>query len=203
MTLRIGIILGSTRPHRNGPQVARWVLDSASRRGDAEFELIDLHDHPLPHLDEPVAPMHGPSRHAHTRAWAARIAPFDGYVIVTPEYNGGMPGVLKNAIDHVFAEWADKAIGFVSYGAGGGGRAVTQLRTVCGTLGMADVSRAVEISVLTDFENYTAFTPREHHAAALTMLLDQLIAWSGALAPLRSATETTEGADHGHVAVAR
>ncbi|WP_280221480.1 NADPH-dependent FMN reductase [Nocardia neocaledoniensis] len=200
MALRIGIILGSTRPHRNGPQVARWVLDSASRRGDAEFELIDLHDHPLPHLDEPVAPMRGPSPHAHTRAWAARIAPFDGYVIVTPEYNGGMPGVLKNAIDHIFAEWADKAVGFVSYGAGGGGRAVTQLRTVCATLGLADVSRAVEISVLTDFENYTAFTPGEQHAAALTMLLDQLIAWSGALAPLRSATE---GADHGHVAVAR
>ncbi|WP_280345575.1 NADPH-dependent FMN reductase [Nocardia neocaledoniensis] len=206
MAFRIGIILGTTRPHRNGPQVARWVLDSASRRGDAEYELIDLHDYPLPHLDEPVAPMHGPSRNAHTRAWAARIAPFDGFVIVTPEYNGGMPGVLKNAIDHVFAEWSDKAVGFVSYGAGGGGRAVTQLRMVCGTLGMADVSRGVEISVLTDFENYTVFTPREHHESGLTMLLDQLIAWSGALAPLRSAvgdlSTPTEGAEDGHVAVA-
>lgn len=199
--IRIGVILGSTRPNRNGPQVAQWVLDSASQRGDATFELIDLRDHALPHLDEPVAPMHGPSVHAHTRAWAARIAPFDGFVMVTPEYNGGAPGVLKNAIDHLCAEWADKAVGFVSYGAGGGGRAVVQLRMVCSTLGMADVSRQVEISVLTDFENYTSFTPRDHHGAGLTMLLDQLIAWSTALAPLRRPTADipiihAEGTDH-------
>ncbi|MFG3621215.1 NADPH-dependent FMN reductase [Nocardia sp. NPDC047654] len=188
---RIGIILGSTRPNRNGSQVARWVLETASQRGDAEFELIDLRDHPLPHLDEPMAPMFGPSSNAHTRAWAERIAPFDGFVVVTPEYNGGVPGVLKNAFDHLFAEWTDKAVGFVSYGAGGGGRAVVQLRTVCGTLGMADVGYQVTISVLTDFENYTTFAPRDHHAAALDKTLDQLIAWSTALAPLRTGTETT------------
>ncbi|GGK92827.1 NADPH-dependent FMN reductase [Nocardia jinanensis] len=183
--IRIGIILGSTRPNRNGPQVARWVLDSAAQRADAEFALIDLRDHPLPHLDEPVPPMFGPSVHAHTRAWAERIAPFDGFVVVTPEYNGGAPGVLKNALDHLFAEWTDKAVGFVSYGAGGGARAVMQLRTVCSTLGMADVSYQVAISVLTDFENRTTFTPRDHHATALNTLLDQVVAWSTALAPLR------------------
>ncbi|NKY26021.1 NADPH-dependent FMN reductase [Nocardia gamkensis] len=188
---RIGIILGSTRPNRNGSQVARWVLETASQRGDAEFELIDLRDHPLPHLDEPVAPMFGPSSNAHTRAWAERIAPFDGFVVVTPEYNGGVPGVLKNAFDHLFAEWTDKAVGFVSYGVNGGARAVVQLRTVCSTLGMADVGYQVTISVLTDFENHTTFTPRDHHAAALDKTLDQLIAWSTALAPLRTGTETT------------
>ncbi|NNH68902.1 NAD(P)H-dependent oxidoreductase [Nocardia uniformis] len=189
--IRIGIILGSTRPNRNGPQVAQWVLDSASRRDAAEFELIDLRDHPLPHLDEPVPPMHGPSVHAHTRAWAARIAPFDGFVVVTPEYNGGMPGVLKNAIDHLCAEWTNKAVGFVSYGVSGGTRAVVQLRMVCSTLGMADVSRPVEISLLTDFENHTTFTPGDHHATALNTLLDQVVSWSAALAPLRAAAETT------------
>lgn len=199
---RIGIILGSTRPNRKGSQVARWVLDSASRRGDAEFDLIDLREHPLPHLDEPAPPMFGPSVHAHTRAWAERIAPFDGYVVVTPEYNGGIPGVLKNAIDHLCWEWTDKAVGFVSYGVSGGARAVAQLRVVCSTLGMADVSRPVEISVLTDFANHTTFTPGDHHAAALNTLLDQVIAWSTALAPLRQpATDTpnidTEGANYG------
>ncbi|WP_328388005.1 NADPH-dependent FMN reductase [Nocardia sp. NBC_00416] len=189
---RIGIILGSTRPNRNGPQVAQWVLDSAAQRGDAEFELIDLRDHPLPHLDEPVAPMFGPSVHEHTRAWADRIAPFDGFVMVTPEYNHSAPGVLKNAIDHLFAQWTDKAVGFVSYGADGGVRAVEQLRLVCGVLGMADVSRQVTISVLTDFENYTTFRPGDRHTTALNALLDQVIAWSTALAPLRRAeTETT------------
>ncbi|MCP2314676.1 NAD(P)H-dependent FMN reductase [Nocardia amikacinitolerans] len=188
--MRIGIVLGSTRPNRKGPQVAQWVLDTASQRGDAEFGLIDLRDHPLPHLDEPAPPMFGPSVHEATRAWAERIAPFDGFVVVTPEYNSGVPGVLKNAIDHLCAEWADKAVGFVSYGVGGGARAVVQLRTVCGTLGMADVSYQVAISVLTDFENHTTFTPRDHHVAALHKTLDQVVAWSAALAPLRTGAAT-------------
>ncbi|MEV0248569.1 NAD(P)H-dependent oxidoreductase [Nocardia sp. NPDC050712] len=192
--IKIGIIVGSTRPHRNGPQVARWVLESAAARTEAEFELIDLLEHPLPHLQEAVAPMFGPSVNAHTRAWAQRVAPFDGFVIVTPEYNHGMPGVLKNAIDHVFAQWADKAVGFVSYGAGGGVRAVEQLRLVCGALGMADVGPQVVISVHTDFENYTTFTPREHHGVALAALLDRLLAWSGALAPVRAELATSPGA---------
>ncbi|GAB2441821.1 NADPH-dependent FMN reductase [Nocardia tengchongensis] len=183
---RIGIILGSTRPNRNGAQVARWVLDAASARGDADYELIDLRDHPLPHFDESVPPMFGPSANAHTRAWAARVAPFDGFVIVTPEYNGGYPGVLKNALDHVFAEWNDKAVGFVSYGVNGGARAVVQLRAVCSTLGLADVGYQVGISVLTDFDNNT-FTPTPPHTAALGKTLDQVLAWSAALAPLRAA----------------
>ncbi|AFU01861.1 NADPH-dependent FMN reductase [Nocardia brasiliensis] len=191
MTIRIGIILGSTRPNRNGPQVAQWVLDTAAARADAEFDLVDLREHPLPHLDEPVAPMFGPSVHAHTRAWAERIAPFDGFVIVTPEYNHGAPGVLKNAIDHLFAQWADKAVGFVSYGAGGGALAVEQLRQVCSALGMADVSPQVTISVLTDFENYTAFRPTERHTVALDKLLEKVVAWSTALAPLRQSTLVT------------
>ncbi|WP_069161216.1 NADPH-dependent FMN reductase [Nocardia altamirensis] len=184
---RIAIILGSTRPNRNGPQVAQWVLDSASRRGDAEFELIDLRDHPLPHFDEPVPPMFGPSVHAHTRAWAERIAPFDGFVFVTPEYNHSTPGVVKNAIDHLFAEWADKAVGFVSYGVDGGVRAAEFLRLVCSALRMAVVSHQVSISVLTDFENHTTFTPNDRHAATLDRTLDQVVAWSTALTPLRSA----------------
>ena len=186
----IGIILGSTRPNRKGPQVARWVQDCASLRGDAEFDLIDLRDHPLPHLDEPVPPMFGPSVHQYTRDWAERIAPFDGFVVVTPEYNGGAPGVLKNAIDHLCAEWSNKAVGFVSYGVSGGSRAVAQLRTVCGTLGMADVSRPVEIS-LTDFGDNDTLLARDHHAAALNTLLDQLISWSAALACLRVPAEFT------------
>jgi len=183
--IRIGIIIGSTRPNRNGLQVARWVHDQASRRDDATFELVDLRDHPLPHLDEAVPPMFGPSANQHTRDWAERIAPFDGFVIVTPEYNGGMPGVLKNAIDHACAEWTDKAVGFVSYGVSGGARAVAQLRTVCSALGMADVSRPVELSLFTDFENHTTFVPGDRHAATLTTMLDQVVAWSTALAPLR------------------
>ncbi|MEV0431606.1 NAD(P)H-dependent oxidoreductase [Nocardia sp. NPDC050413] len=189
--IRIGIILGSTRSNRNGAQVAQWVLDAASRRGDAEFALVDLRDHPLPHFDETSPPMFGPSENEHTRAWAARIAPFDGFVIVTPEYNGGVPGVLKNALDHAFAEWTDKAVAFVGYGVNGGARSVVQLRTVCGTLGMADIGHSVSIGVLTDFENATTFVAREHHDLALRKTLDQLVAWTTALAPLRRPVDET------------
>jgi len=89
---RIGIILGSTRPNRNGEQVAHWVLEVASRRRDAYFELLDLRDYPLPHLDEPLPPSFGQYQNEHTRQWAAKIASFDGFVIVTPEYNHGTSG---------------------------------------------------------------------------------------------------------------
>ncbi|WAL68398.1 NAD(P)H-dependent oxidoreductase [Amycolatopsis cynarae] len=183
--IKIGIVLGSTRPGRKGDQVAQWVHDRAARRTDAEFEVIDLLDHPLPHLDEPVP---GRYQREHTRAWADTIAAFDGFVMVTPEYNHSIPGVLKNAIDYLHAEWHDKAAGFVSYGGVGGARAVEQLRLICGALRMADVAPQVTLSLLTEFENHTIFKPGDYNVAALDMLLDQVVAWSAALAPLRAAS---------------
>ena len=184
---RIGIILGSTRPNRNGEQVARWVLDIASRRDDAEFELVDLRDYPLPHLDEPVPPALGQYQNDHTKQWAAKIASFDGFVIVTPEYNHGTSGVLKNAIDFLFAEWNNKAVGFVSYGSAGGARAVEHLRLVAGELQMADVRQQVVLSLVTEFENYRIFKPGDYNLPALNTMLDQVVTWSTALAPLRLA----------------
>ena len=186
---RIGIILGSTRPNRNGEQVANWVFGLASRRSDAEFELIDLRDYPLPHLDEPLPPSLGQYQHEHTKQWAATIASFDGFVIVTPEYNHGTSGVLKNAIDYLYAEWTNKAVGFVSYGAVGGARAVEHLRLVAGELQMADVRQQVALSLITEFENYSVFTPGDYNLPALNTLLDQVIAWSAALAPLRTTAD--------------
>jgi NAD(P)H-dependent FMN reductase len=182
---RIGIILGSTRPNRNGEQVANWVFGLASRRDDAEFELIDLRDYPLPHLDEPLPPSLGQYQHEHTKQWAATIASFDGFVIVTPEYNHGTSGVLKNAIDYLYAEWNNKAVGFVSYGSVGGARAVEHLRLVAGELQMADVRQQVALSLITEFKNFSVFKPGDYNLAALNTLLDQVIAWSAALAPLR------------------
>jgi NAD(P)H-dependent FMN reductase len=184
---RIGIILGSTRPNRNGEQVAKWVLDNAARREDAEFELIDLRDYPLPHLDEPMPPSMGQYQQEHTKQWADKIASFDGFVIVTPEYNHGTSGVLKNAIDYLYAEWNNKAVGFVSYGGVGGARAAEHLRLVAGELQMADVRQQVALSLITEFENFSVFKPGAYNLEALTLLLDQVIAWSAALAPLRTA----------------
>jgi NAD(P)H-dependent FMN reductase len=187
--IKIGIILGSTRPGRNGEQVAKWVYDIASRRDDAEFELIDLLDYRLPHLDEPLPPSFGNYRNEHTKQWASTIASFDGFVIVTPEYNHGPSGVLKNALDYLYAEWNNKAVGFVSYGAAGGVRAVEHLRLVAGELQMADVRQQVALSLLTDFENFSVFKPGEYNLAALNTMLDQLVAWTSALAPLRQSQD--------------
>jgi NAD(P)H-dependent FMN reductase len=185
---RIGIIVGSIRPNRNGEQVGEWVIDAASRRADAEFELIDLRDYPLPHLDEPLpAARSNQYQHAHTVRWAAKIASFDGFVIVTPEYNHSISGVLKNALDYLYGEWNNKAVGFVSYGGAGGARAVEHLRSVCGALHMADVPQQVTLSLQTEFENFTRFKPGDYNLATLDMLLNQVVAWSTALAPLRSA----------------
>jgi NAD(P)H-dependent FMN reductase len=187
---RIGIILGSTRPNRNGEQVARWVYDIAAQRSDAEYELVDLRDYPLPHLDEPLPPSMGQYQGEHTKAWADKIASFDGFVIVTPEYNHSTSGVLKNAIDYLYAEWANKAVGFVSYGGVGGARATEHLRLVVGELQMADVRQQVALSLLTEFENFSVFKPSDYNTAALDTLLDQVVAWSTALAPLRQPAAT-------------
>jgi len=182
---RIGIILGSTRPGRNGEQVAKWVYDIATRHGGAEFELVDLADYPLPHLDEPLPPAMGQYQNEHTKQWAAKIASFDGFVLVTPEYNHSTSGVLKNAIDYLYAEWNNKAVGFVSYGSAGGTRAVEHLRLVAGELQMADVRQQVALSLMTEFENFSVFKPGDYNVAAVETLLDQVIAWSSALSPLR------------------
>ncbi len=188
---KIGIVLGSTRPGRTGDQVAQWVNARAARRTDAEFEVIDLLDHPLPHLDEPApAPVSaGQYQHEHTRGWAATIASCDGFVIVTPEYNHSIPGVLKNAIDYLYGEWNNKAAGFVSYGGLGGARAVEQLRLVCAALQIATVGPQVTLSLFTEFENFQTFRPGDYSVAALDTLLDQVVAWSTALAPLRAESQ--------------
>src|SRR2546423_5569233 len=182
---RIGIILGSTRPNRNGEQVAHWVLEVASRRHDADFELHDLIDYPLPHLDEPLPPSMGQYQNEHTRDWARVIGRYDGFIIVTPEYNHSTSGVLKNAIDYLYAEWNNKAVGFVSYGAVGGARAAEHLRLISGELQMADVRTNVALSMFTDFVDFTHLAPGEYQVQALGTLMDQVVAWSTALAPLR------------------
>jgi NAD(P)H-dependent FMN reductase len=183
---KIGIILGSTRPGRNGEAVAKWAYEIASQRTDAEFELVDLLDYKLPHLDEAMPPSLGQYTQPHTQAWAAKIASFDGFVMVTPEYNHSTSGALKNAIDFLFAEWNNKAVGFVSYGSVGGARAVEHLRLIAGELMMADVRAQVMLSLATDFENYSVFKPADIHTQLLHTTLDQVVAWSNALAPLRA-----------------
>ena len=184
--IKVAIILGSTRPGRNGEQVAKWVHDLARKRTDASFELVDLKDHPLPLLDEPIPPSAGHYSQPHTKAWAEKIAGFDAFVFVAPEYNHGVSGALKNAIDFVYAEWNNKAAGFVSYGSAGGARAVEQLRLILAELQVATVRAQVMFSLSTEFENMQTFKPGPGKEAQLTTMLNQLVAWGTALKTLRA-----------------
>ncbi len=185
MSIRIAIIIGSTRPNRLGESVGRWVHGIASGRTDAEYELIDLKQVNLPLLDEPVPPSQGKYSNDHTKSWAAKIASFDGFVFVTPEYNHGTCAALKNAIDYLYKEWNNKAAGFVGYGSAGGVRAVESLRLVMGELMVADVRAQVMLSLYTDFENFKTFKPAAMHEQSLGTMLGQLVAWAGALRTVR------------------
>ena len=183
--LKLAIIVGSTRPGRVGESVSRWVYEIAQKRSDATFELVDIKAFNLPLLDEPVPPSMGQYSKDHTKKWAAKIASFDGFVFVTPEYNHGISGALKNAIDFLFAEWNNKAAGFVGYGSAGGVRAVEHLRLVMAEVQVATVRNQVMLSLRDDFENYSVFKPREFHEKAVGQVFDQVIAWGGALKGLR------------------
>jgi len=183
--LTIAIVTGSTRPGRNNEAVARWVYGLSKRRNDAEFELVDIADYDLPLLDEPAPPSLGQYTHKHTKKWAAKIGSFDAYVFVTPEYNHGVSGALKNALDYLYREWNNKAAGFVSYGGSGGTRSVEHLRLVMAELMIADVRQQVLLSLFTDFENFSKFNPDPRNEKSLSAMLDQVIAWSAALKPLR------------------
>jgi NAD(P)H-dependent FMN reductase len=183
--IRVGIIIGSTRPGRNAEAVARWVYEIARKRDDAEFELVDLKDYHLPLLDEPVPSSAHKYAQEHTKAWAEKVGSLDAFVFVTPEYNHGIPGALKNAIDFVYAEWNNKAAGFVSYGSAGGVRAVEQLRLVLAEVQVATVRAQAWFSLMNDFENWTVFKPTAGKEQSVSTMLDQVVAWGCALQGLR------------------
>jgi NAD(P)H-dependent FMN reductase len=184
----VGIIIGSTRPGRIGLGVARWVYEVAQRRSDARYELVDIADYNLPLLDEPEPPSTGNYRNEHTKRWSAKVASLDAFVFVTPEYNHGTSAALKNALDFLYAEWNNKAAGFVGYGNAGAARALEQLRAIVGELQIADVHTQVALSIFTDFERYTTLKRpvAAHHERALSAMLDQVVRWATALGPLRA-----------------
>ena len=185
----VHVILGSTRTGRRGAAVARWVMRLAQERDDATFELVDLADWELPFLTTAVPPMMGGYEDPRTIEWAGNVARADGFVIVTPEYNHGYPAVLKNALDHLFAEWNGKPVGFVGYGGPDGGtRAVEQLRQVVIELGMVPVRLQVTLArayLHVDGRDTLSMDDRMPDARAL---LGEVAAWAWRLRdPVRSA----------------
>lgn len=178
--LHIGIILGSTRKGRVSPQVGAWVKGIADRRGDAHYEIVDIADYQLPFLgttddaDPAIA------------RWNEKLFSLDGFVFIVQEYNHSITGALKNTLDLAREAWNNKAAGIVSYGSTGGARAAEHLRGILGELMVADVRTHPTLSLFTDFENFTVFKPAELHQQIVNQMLDQLIAWSGALKTLRA-----------------
>ncbi|NOJ97944.1 NADPH-dependent oxidoreductase [Corallococcus sp. CA049B] len=183
--IKVAIVVGSTRPGRKADKVATWVHDIAKKRSDATYELVDIQDFHLPLLDEPTPPSAGKYTQEHTKKWSAAVEGYDAYVFVTPEYNHGPSGALKNALDYVYKEWNNKAAGFVGYGSAGGVRAVEQLRLVAAELQLATVRAQVQLFLSTDFEHYTVFKPDPAKEKQVNTLLDQLVSWGTALRTVR------------------
>lgn len=183
---KIGIITGSTRPGRNSLQVAQWVKGIADQRGDADYELVDLAEYNLPMYAEPVSAAYSQDyKTPEAIPWAKKIAELDGYVFICPEYNRGVTSALKNAIDYLYVEWNNKAAGIVSYGSAGGVRAAESLRIILAELQVATVRVHPSMSLFTDFVKMSEFKPAAFHEKSVNAMLDQVNAWTNALAPLR------------------
>lgn len=177
--LNIGIILGSTRQGRVSPQVGQWVKEIADQRGDANYEIVDISDYQLPFLGTTDGSEPG------VAAWNQKLGELDGFVFIVQEYNHSITGALKNALDFAREAWNNKAAGIVSYGSTGGARAAEHLRGILGELMIADVRVHPTLSLFTDFENGSVFKPQDLHLDNVNAMLDQVVAWSGALKTLR------------------
>jgi NAD(P)H-dependent FMN reductase len=174
---KIGLILSTTRETRFADRPAQWVLDIANARGDADYEIVDLRDYPIAYFDAPASPRFVPLQDPVALRFAAKMAELDGYIFITAEYNRAIPAVLKNAIDHIYAEAARKPAAFLGYGAVGGSRAVEQLRLIAIELSMVPMKAGVHINMEPllgmlregkDFGDYPYLAP------TVTAMLDEL-----------------------------
>ena len=143
--LKIAVIIGSTRDSRFAHVPAQWIHEQAKTRNDLEVELVDLRDFDLPFFNEKASNLWMPSENAKAVAWQKKVGQFDGYIVVTPEYNRSITGALKNAFDQAYKEWNNKPIGFVGYGVVGAARAVEHARTIAIELHMVNVRSAVHV----------------------------------------------------------
>lgn len=186
--MKIGIVMGSIRDGRANVAVSEWVKEVAENYSfDAEYELVDLKDFPLPMFDEAGSPAYGIELKAgeQQKVWAEKVNELDAFIFVTPEYNHGMSSVLKNALDYVYNEFTDKAAGIVSYGSSGGVRAAEQLRTVLSEFQVAHVRTHPALSLFYDW-NQERFNPSDAQKEAVEMMLYQLSYWAPAMNDVRA-----------------
>ena len=175
--MKIGIIDGSVREGRNSTSVAKWVLESGEKHGGAEFELVSLADFDVPIYTSATVPAAAGKKYdsPQVQAWSDAIDSYDAYVLVSPEYNHGVPGALKTAVDSLGAEWMNKPAAVVAYGADNGVRAVEQWRQILANFNMHVVRAQVSLSLFTEFgEN--GLVPDERRAGEISTVFDQIIA---------------------------
>lgn len=185
--MKIGIISGSVREGNNAAAVSQWILDFANNRNDegVEYELVSLADYDLPLLGAKLPIERQEAAGAAIQAWSEKIASFDGYVFVTPEYNHAVGGALKNAIDFLKPEVANKAAALVGYGSLGGARAHENLRVILGELSVATVRTTTNFSLMTDFENMSVFKPNDYNKVNAEGMFNDLLLWTKGLHTIR------------------
>lgn len=185
----LGVIIASTRPGRVGPRIAEWFVEHACVHGVFDVTLIDLHAVGLPFLDEQEHPSTRIYEHQHSRDWSAIVDGCDAFVFVMPEYNFGFTAPIKNAIDFLYHEWADKPVGFVSYGMTSAGlRAVQMLKPVVSALKMLPVTDAVAIPLRNRLDDDGVLHPDNVMSSNATAMLDELARLTPMFAALRAAS---------------
>jgi NAD(P)H-dependent FMN reductase len=180
---RIGVIVSSTRSRRFADIPAQWLWQIVSRRDDAEFELIDLRDYPMPFFEEKLSPMYGPPENEAALRWGAKIASLDGYIFITAEYNHGVTAVLKNALDYAYMEYNCKPAAFVGYGGAGGARAIEQLRLVLAELQVASLKHTVHIGageMIGIVRQGKSMADYPYLADSTAPMLNEIVWWSDA-----------------------
>ncbi|SOD60302.1 NAD(P)H-dependent FMN reductase [Streptomyces zhaozhouensis] len=186
--LRVLVLVTSTRPHALGPAVGRWLTDALGASADelgVDLVPLSLAELDLPFLDEEEHPSTGVHHHEHSRRWSRLVDGADGFVVVTPEYNFGMPATLKNALDYLSPEWAWKPMGFVSYGhTSAGTRAVQHAKQVVTTLRLVPLGATVALRIA-DAMRGDRLDPEPRHVHAAQGLLAELVRVAHALAPMR------------------
>lgn len=188
MSLKLKVIIGSTRPGRAGPKVADWVVKAAEAAGAFEVELVDLAEMALPLLDEPGHPRAQNYQHDHTKRWAAKMDEADAFIFVTPEYDGFPPAALVNAVQCLVVEWRYKPAGVVSYGGVSGGlRSAQELRQLVANVGMMALPEVVPVPFFSGFiDDSGTFTPNDKMAEGMTGQLSELARVAAALRPLHT-----------------
>lgn len=190
--LQVAVIIGSTRDRRFGPVPAHWIAEQARLRADLAVDVIDLREASLPdviaasHEERPTT-ADDPAV-ANVEALSARLAAADAFIVVTPVYNRGYPGTLKNAIDWFVEEWAAKPVGFVSYGGAGGGiPAVEQLRQVFNEVHATTIREAMSFAQFWEcFDTEGQPIRREATLGTAKLFLDRLTWWARALRTART-----------------